>query len=419
MIKFAVQSIIEYSILQKNIVYIHNLKFMKRKILLQALLLSLFLSCVNIDKKIGSGNYDSAINTLVGKLKGKKNKSNERIMQLETAFKKANDADLRSIHAYKADAQEENWERILTIYQNIENRQRKIEPLVPIQSKDGYLGRFTFIDIDEDKRQAKSRLAEYYLNKATKLISDSRSQKNKSLAKQAFGLLERIDPLYKDFKNKESLKAEALSLATEYTLISMENNTMQIIPTYIEENILSFDVSGLESRFKKYHTVAQNNLDYDQLIILELNQLNISPEREKTRVYDETFEEEKEEVLKDSKGKVLKDSLGREIRKKIKRSYTTTIEEVTQLKTVALEGKIDWLKSKKNLADYSKPVNVEAVFQNEFAVVVKGEKDKLNDKCKKKIQNRAMPFPDNNAMLVDAAEKMKNLMKDLIYERER
>ncbi|MBK7467775.1 MAG: hypothetical protein IPJ43_13795 [Saprospiraceae bacterium] len=38
---------------------------------------------------------------------------------------------------------------------------------------------------------------------------------------------------------------------------------------------------------------AQNNLDYDQLIILELNQLNISPEREKTRVYDETFEEEK------------------------------------------------------------------------------------------------------------------------------
>ena len=165
MIKFAVQSIIEYSILQKNIVYIHNLKFMKRKILLQALLLSLFLSCVNIDKKIESGNYDSAINTLVGKLKGKKNKSNERIMQLETAFKKANDADLRSIHAYKADAQEENWERILTIYQNIENRQRKIEPLVPIQSKDGYLGRFTFIDIDEDKRQAKSRLAEYYLNK--------------------------------------------------------------------------------------------------------------------------------------------------------------------------------------------------------------------------------------------------------------
>jgi hypothetical protein len=171
-------------------------------------------------------------------------------------FKKANEADLRSIHAYKAEAQEENWERILTIYQNIENRQRKIEPLVPIQSKDGYLGRFTFIDIDEDKRQAKSRLAEYYLNKATKLISDSRSQKNKSLAKQAFGLLERIDPLYRDFKNKESLKAEALSLATEYILISMENNTMQIIPSYIEENILSFDVSGLESRFKKYHTVS-------------------------------------------------------------------------------------------------------------------------------------------------------------------
>jgi hypothetical protein len=72
MIKFAVQSIIEYSILQKNIVYIHNLKFMKRKILLQALVLSLFLSCVNVDKKIESGNYDSAINYFGGKTKREK-----------------------------------------------------------------------------------------------------------------------------------------------------------------------------------------------------------------------------------------------------------------------------------------------------------------------------------------------------------
>ncbi|MBK7467774.1 MAG: hypothetical protein IPJ43_13790 [Saprospiraceae bacterium] len=54
------------------------------------------------------------------------------------------------------------------------------------------------------------------------------------MAKQAFGLLERIDPLYKDFKNKESLKAEACHLP-QNTLISMENNTMQIIPTILKK----------------------------------------------------------------------------------------------------------------------------------------------------------------------------------------
>ena len=134
---------------------------MKRKILLWVLSIFLFVSCATATKKIESGNYDAAISQLVKQLRGKKSKKSKSIMLLETAFHKANEADLRSIRAYKAEAQASNWEQILTIYNRIDNRQNKIEPLTPLTAKDGYLGRFNFVNIEEDKRLAKVQVADY------------------------------------------------------------------------------------------------------------------------------------------------------------------------------------------------------------------------------------------------------------------
>lgn len=64
-------------------------------------------------------------------------------------------------------------------------------------------------------------------------------------------------------------------------------------------------------------------------------------------MYEDVFEEEKEEVVKDGKGRILRDSAGKEIRRKVKTKYTATIEEVTQLKTVQISGQLEWLASKK------------------------------------------------------------------------
>ena len=148
-----------------------------------------------------------------------------------------------------------------------------------------------------------------------------------------------------------------------------------------------------------------------------MRELNISPEREKTKVYEDVFEEEKEEVVKDGKGRILRDSAGKEIRRKVKTKYTATIEEVTQLKTVQISGQLEWLASKKNLASYSKPISVEAVFENNFAKITKGNIDKVSENCRKKINNRYLPFPDNNSMLIDAVEKLKVVMKESIRQR--
>ena len=70
----------------------------------------------------------------------------------------------------------------------------------------------------------------------------------------------------------------------------MQNNTFQIIPFHVEDIILNMDVNDLQQTFKKYHTVAEKNRVYDQYIIANLRELNISPEREKTKVYEDVFE---------------------------------------------------------------------------------------------------------------------------------
>lgn len=390
---------------------------MKRKILLWVLSIFLFVSCATATKKIESGNYDAAITQLVKQLKGKKSKKSNSIMLLETAFHKANEADLRSIRAYKAEAQASNWEQILTIYNRIDNRQNKIEPLTPLTAKDGYLGRFNFVNIEEDKRLAKVQVADYYIEKAKSLIGKSKTSGEKIYARQAVDYLYKLDLLFRSYKDRDKLLSEAYMYGTEYTLIEMQNNTFQIIPFHVEDIILNMDVNDLQQTFKKYHTVAEKNRVYDQYIIANLRELNISPEREKTKVYEDVFEEEKEEVVKDGKGRILRDSAGKEIRRKVKTKYTATIEEVTQLKTVQISGQLEWLASKKNLASYSKPISVEAVFENNFAKITKGNIDKVSENCRKKINNRYLPFPDNNSMLIDAVEKLKVVMKESIRQR--
>lgn len=392
---------------------------MKRQILLFGILISLLVSCVNVNKKIESGNYDDAINYLVKKLQGKKNKDDDKIQLLELAFKKANEADLRSISAYKSDSNADAWARVINLYRNIDTRQSKIEPLLPLVSKNGYMATFTFINTEEDKKDAKTKLADQYLHQATQLLNQAKSSNDKNAARDAYNYLSKIEPIYPNYKNSKQLLQDAISLGTNYHLISMENNTYQIIPQNIEDNILSINVSDLNKRFDIYHTAPNKSIDYDQKIKLTLTRLNISPEREKTRVYDEVHETTSEETVKDSRGKVLRDSTGKEIKRKVVKKYTTTIEEVTQLKTVALEGNVEWFDKNNTRSVHSKPALVEAIFENQFARIVSGERDHLNDKCRKKLNNRAIDFPSNNSMLIDAGEKMKNLMKDIIYDKER
>lgn len=65
------------------------------------LLLFLTLSCASVEKQITQGNYDSAIDFAVNKIKGKKKKSPKLVLGLEEAYKLALNQDLERIDRLK------------------------------------------------------------------------------------------------------------------------------------------------------------------------------------------------------------------------------------------------------------------------------------------------------------------------------
>jgi hypothetical protein len=166
------------------------------------LLLILASSCANINSLIDQGDYDRAIDKLVNKLQGKKNKKREYIIQLEYAFQKAQDLDLRKEKSLRDENLAENWTKIYSIHSSISNRQHKVEPLLPLFSKDGYQGTFKFINIDELKNESKKNTADYYYQSAVLLIDESRQTADKAAARKAYEYLSKIDGLFNHYKDK-------------------------------------------------------------------------------------------------------------------------------------------------------------------------------------------------------------------------
>jgi hypothetical protein len=375
-------------------------------------------SCVNIDKLIDRGEYDSAIDKLIDKLEGNNKKKKEHVLALEYAFQKAQTRDLNAEKSLRDENLPENWAKIYSIHNSISARQNKIEPFLPLKSTDGYQATFKFVNIEELKKESKKNTAEFYYQSALTLIDEAKKSLDKKAAQKAYEYLVKIDGILNQYKDKEQLKKIAYNLGLENFLLKINNNTKNIIPENIETELLRISVDGLNTKYKNFDVKANPTVQYDRFIIMNLTQLEFSPERERSRVYDDVNEVESTEVVKDRNGKPKRDSLGKEIKEKIKTKYVATIEEITQSKSVLLGGRLEYIHAITGDVEFSKPINVEGLFENHLARLIKGDQNYVTSDCRKKLNGKLVSFPSNEELLLNAAEKMKKLVKDIIYDRE-
>lgn len=380
--------------------------------------LLILTSCSNKSLKlIERGDYDRAINLLVDKLEGKKSKSTEKVKSLELAFRKAQEEDLNTEKELQALSSESKWESILNQYQKIENRQNKIKPLLPLKSKENYLARFEFINTLERRKESREKTADYLYQSARKLLQDAKNNKSKSDARLASEILFKLNDLVRDYKDIKSLISESKILGTEHVLISMENNTFKIIPIDLENDLLTMNITDLDSYWRKFDMRRNSNVDYDFHIVMDLKDLSFSPEKEKSRIIEDENEELIKEELKDSKGRVLKDSNGRVIYKETKLIHKSRIEEIVQSKSALLGGKLKWINlSNKNLED-SEPIHVELNFNNRFGRLVEGKRDKLSKANRELLTGGPIAFPSNEVMILDAGDKLKEIIKNYVRKR--
>lgn len=387
------------------------------RIFVPALLLTSFLlttACRSTQKFIETGDYDSAVSLAVDKLQGRKKKKDELVRGLEIAFRKAQAQDLNTVSQLTAEGRPENWARINEIHHCIQDRQRLVEPLLPLVSEKGYKARIQLVDIATMERESREKAAEYLYNKALALIE--RGQRgDKNAARDAYYTLTKLENnYYRSYKDKEQLKRLARQFGTSYVLFEVKNQSPQVLPSAFADRLLAIGKQELDSEWKAFYFEPQAGIQYDYKAIFRITRIDASPERVNERRYvDEKEMQDGWDYVLDKRGNVMKDTLGNDIKTPRMVRIRAQVVEVQQTKAVRLAGYVEIRDEARNTLLDTRDLSTEVLFEN-YASTFMGDQRALTDDSRRRIGNRPLPFPPTEDMLVQAAERLKpNLREEL------
>ena len=374
-------------------------------------------SCVGrkqIEKQLNTGNYDQAINNALKKLETNKNakRKQDYVLMLRDAYYKVVEDNHYRINQLKQDGNPEYYETIYNLYTRLDSRQNSIKSVLPLQIN-GKTIKFKFNNYTSDIIDYKSKVSDYKYSQARQLLSSS----DKYNAREAYGLLEDIERINPNFKDVRSLMDQAHFIGTDFVIVSVINETNQIVPTRLEEELLDFDTYGLNDNFwTLYHANASAEINYDYAMQLQLKRINISPEH----VYEKEYVREAEivdgwEYVLDENGNVAKDSSGNDIKQDKIVRVLARLSEVQQVKSTQVIGQVVFTDLKQNHVLESFPIDSEFIFEN-FYGRFRGDRRALSDDDKRLLGNRAVPFPTNEQMVYDTNEDLKQKLKSIIKQ---
>ncbi|MBO9585798.1 MAG: hypothetical protein J7574_16660 [Flavobacterium sp.] len=390
---------------------------MQKITFLFSILFLAFSSCgvKTTQSMLSDGNYDGAIDRSVEALRTKKDSKGKQdyVYLLEEAFAKAKDRDLRDLEMLNKENNPANAERIYNTYLQLNNRQEKIRPLLPLsllkQGKNAY---FPFDNYSTELVNSKNALSKYLYENASALLK-SKNKMDFRKAYDDFAYLENINPGYKDAKK---LMDDALFKGTDFVDVYAKNETNMVIPKMLQEDLLDFKTYGLNDKWTVYHSERQKNVKYDYSLILSFKQIAISPEQIKEKEFvKERQVKDGVKTLLDSRGRPVKDSLGKEIKVDNYRTLTATVYEFRQFKSCLVTAKVDYIDLKTNQLVQTFPISSEYVFENIYSTY-KGNRGACDDNYLSYFDRRAVPFPNNEQMVFDTGEDLKAKLKDIIVK---
>ncbi len=377
-----------------------------------SLIAFLLTSCQTAKKYLESGDYDDAIDLCLRKLVGKDNKKDEYVQGLEIAFKKAQSRDLATINALRAENSPRMWDRIHDIHLDIQGRQNKINPLLPLVSKKGYKPRFDFVDIAQLERESRGKAAEFLYNLAVSSIGQA-ERGDKLAARNAYKNLRDLETrFYRDYRDKNELMAKARDLGTSFILLEVKNESGKILPRDFSERLLALSKQEMDTEWKEFFFDAKPGEQFDYKAVFKIRDISISPERVSERAYieEKTIEDGWEYVL-DQRGNVVKDTLGNDVKRTRYAQIRANILEVHQTKAARLAGYLEIFDLARNISVDSRDLGTEIQFEH-FAATFRGDERALSQDSKNCIGSSPVPFPRDETMLVQAAERLKPGLKN-------
>ena len=374
--------------------------------------LFLIVSCSgtkNIEKNINTGNFNQAITDAINKLRKNKDKNPELVYLLQNAYIKANERDLNQIELLKLQNNNANTPQILDTYKALNSRQNAVKTILPLYAN-GKEIIFKTSNYNTEIANYKNEAAAYVYDEAQSLLN-SPNKLDARAAYNEFEYIEGINPNYRDVRN---LMTQAYYKGTDYVLVSIENQSNQVIPRRLEEFLLDFNTYGLDKFWTVFHSERENNTNYDYAMSLQLAQINISPEqlREKEFVREREIKDGWQYKL-DRNGNVMKDSLGNDI--KIDKFVTVkaNVLQIGQFKTSEVIGVVLFKDLATNKLLDRFPIRSQFTFENYFASY-RGDKRALLPEDLNLINNPRVPFPPNEQMVFDCGEDLKQQLKRII-----
>ena len=379
-------------------------------------LITLFLltacgSTGRIEKQLTSGNYDRAISDALRKLKTNKDKKRKAdyIYLLKEAFDKAEARDRERVAYLEKDNNPANYEQVYELYQTLRNRQESIKPVLPL-----FIGNrkvaFNLKNYDSQIIAAKDKTSNYLYNNASQLLN-SNDKFDYRKAFDDFKYLDRINPNYKDVRQ---LIKQAHEKGTDYVIVNMINDTQQVIPKRLEDDLLNFSTYGLNDLWTVYHNNADKQKQYDFGMDVTLRGIAISPEQIKEReIIREKQVVDGWKYALDADGNVLKDSLGKKI--KVDKFKTVRCEyyETRQFKTTSIAGTVTYKDYRTNQLIEAFPLQSDYLFEH-FYATSRGDRRALDESLINYLDNRRVQFPSNEQMIFDTGEDLKLQLKEII-----
>ena len=385
-----------------------------KRFLLCTVLVSVLVSCSakkQIEEAISHGNYDQAISEALRKLENNKDKKRKQdyVIMLKEAYDKVLTEDLAQIEHLKKDGNPELYKTIYESYADLEARQNAIKHVMPLKIN-GKTISFTFNDYSNELVEYRYKTSDYLMDKGLDLLDTE----DKFNAREAYTIFDYVDRINPNFEDVRDLMQEAHVKGMDYVHVSILNETHQIIPQRLEAELLDFNTYGLNQFWTTYHAIADNTIDYDFAMELQLKRINISPER----VNERQLLREKQivdgwEYLLDDNGNVAKDSLGNDIKVDKIVNVRARLFEVLQTKSSQVIADVVYKDLKQNQVIDAFTIDSGFTFENVFGRF-KGDRRALNRDDVNLLRQRQVSFPSDEQMVYDSGEDLKLKLKNII-----